>query len=171
MNKAEFYKVVRKYYGPLSQSQVEGFENLLDEGIKRKARLTEIAYVLATAWHETAYTMQPITERGGKYYLMKKPYWPFIGRGYVQLTWEDNYKKYGIEKTPEKALDPKFAAYIIWDGMTNGVFTGKKLANYFSDKVADFINARRIVNGTDRAVKIAGHARKFLEGLKKADGK
>jgi len=124
-----------------------------------------LAYVFATAWHETAFTLQPVSEYGGEAYLKSKKYYPYYGRGYVQLTWIENYKKYGIADTPEKALEPEFAAYVMVDGMIKGIFTGKKLSDYFGPKKQDPINARRIINGTDKAHQIAGFYQEFLKLL------
>lgn len=123
----------------------------------------KLAYVFATAWHETAFTLDPVSEYGGEAYLKSKPYYPFYGRGYVQLTWEDNYKLYGIEKTPNKALNPEFAAFIAIDGMLRGKFTGKKLSDYFGVDREDPIGARKIINGTDRAQQIATYYHDFLK--------
>lgn len=124
-----------------------------------------LAYILATAWHETGKTMEPVTEWGTKKYLMSKPYWPYVGRGYVQLTWKENYKKYGIENDPEKAKDPEFAAHIIVDGMVKGIFTGRKLEHYFNATKEDPVNARKIINGLDKAQLIASYYRMFKERL------
>ncbi len=147
----------------LSASQKQGYDFIVkkwDESPHEDARW--LAYMLATAYHETAHTMQPVTEYGSKEYLRSKKYWPYIGRGYVQLTWKSNYEKYGIAATPEKALDPEFAAHIMIDGMTKGIFTGRKLSQYFNDHTEDPINARRIINGIDRAEKIADYYLEFL---------
>ncbi len=94
--------------------------------------------------------------------------WRFRGRGLVQITGRDNYAKYGIADHPDQALDPVKAVEILFDGMTAGRFTGKKLADYFNDKVTDWVNARRIINGTDRAIDIAGYARTFYDAIKAA---
>lgn len=165
-DRSAFYDEVRDDLGVLSQSQVEGFETLLQ--VWADSKLTDdrwFAYMLATAWHETGRAMKPVTEDGGDRYLRRKAYYPYIGRGYVQLTWKANYKKYGIEKTPLKALDPKMAAHIMIDGMTNGVFTGKKLSNYFNEHVDNPVGARWIINKQDQAKKIAGYHRTFVEAL------
>lgn len=167
MDKKEFYKTVTRKFGPLKQSQIDGFENIINEAIKRKLDKRWLAYALATTWHETARTMQPITEYGSQKYLRSKKYWPYIGRGYVQLTWKVNYEKYGIADTPEKALDPQVAVFILFDGMEKGVFTGKKFSDYFNDRITDWVGARRIINGTDRAKLIADYALVFYEGLRK----
>lgn len=147
-------------------AQWEGFEIISREFYKQNLKdLRWLAYIFATALHETAFTMKPITEYGGSAYLRSKKYWPFVGRGYVQLTWEYNYVKYGIKDNPEKALDPEFAAFVIVDGMKNGTFTGKYLELYFNDKVDSPYEARRIVNGLDKATEIAEYHKRILWAL------
>ncbi|NKJ34097.1 hypothetical protein [Rhizobium sp. SG570] len=94
--------------------------------------------------------------------------WRYRGRGLVQITGRDNYAKYGIADYPDKALDPIKAVEILFDGMINGRFTGKKLADYFSATATDWVGARKIINGTDRAIDIAGYAKKFLAALEAA---
>src|SRR5690606_4349340 len=95
----------------------------------------------------------------------------YKGRGFVMITGKANYSKFskilGIDlvKSPELALDPKVASFIIVYGMKNGTFTGKKLSDYINDKIIDFRNARRIVNGLDKADTIATYARNFLKYL------
>jgi predicted chitinase len=97
-----------------------------------------------------------------------------LGRGFVQLTWLSNYEhageKLGVDliQFPEKALDYDTAAQIMFAGMTQGWFTGKKLSDYIGPN-ADYVNARRIINGTDRAAKIADHARNFEASLRAAN--
>ena len=66
---------------------------------------------------------------------------------------------------PDLALRPDLAAGILFAGMAQGWFTGKKLADYFNDRVSDPVNARRIVNALDRAATIAGYHRAFLAAL------
>lgn len=176
MNRRVFFKEVRGHLKllKLSQAQVDGFNILLDEGVKRDLPTSWIAYVLATAWHETAYTMQPVTEYGSKAYLTGKTYWPFIGRGYVQLTWDYNYIKMGkfldldLKGNPELANDPSIAAQVIYEGMERGMFTGKRLKRYLKSPTcqhSSYKQARRIVNGMDKASTIATYALKFQEAL------
>lgn len=179
-NPAAFFAEVRLDHGPLKTPQVEGFNALLTamEGWP----VSWVAYGLATAWHETAATMQPIKEFGGPKYFYRM-YDPkgqnpklaarlgnrlagdgakYAGRGYVQLTGRANYAKYGIADTPDDAMKPDVAARILVDGMSKGVFTGKNLADYLP---GDYANARRIINGTDRAAHIANLAIGFETAL------
>jgi putative chitinase len=94
--------------------------------------------------------------------------WRYRGRSLVQITGRDNYAKYGIADDPDKALDPVKAVSIMFDGMINGRFTGKKLADFFSATATDWTGARKIINGTDRAADIAGYAKKFAAAIETA---
>ncbi len=135
----------------------------------------QCAYVLATAYHETAHTMKPVREYGGEAYLKKKKYYPYVGMGYVQLTWKENYQKASKElgvdfvANPKLLLEAKYAAPILVVGSMDGWFTGKKLSDYITLQKSDFTNARRIINGTDKAAMIAGYAREF-DDLLTAEG-
>lgn len=146
-------------------------------GVCRKHGLlrNQAAYTLATAFWESARTMKPVREYGGEKYLKSKPYYPFVGMGYVQLTWEANYRKasqiLGVDfiGNPKLLLEPGYAAEILVRGMAGGWFTGKKLSDYITLSRSDFVNARRIVNGTDKAKEIADLAKQY-DALLKADG-
>jgi hypothetical protein len=135
----------------------------------------QCAYVLATAYHESAHTMKPVREMGGEAYLRSKPYYPFVGRGYVQLTWKANYekasKKLGVDfvKRPDLLMNPSYAARILVIGMQEGWFTGKKLSDYITLSKSGFVGARAIVNGKDRSTLIAGHAKAY-DALLRASG-
>lgn len=165
---------VSPFGGTLKQEQVDGLTTLLDvfERDYRWPDLRWLAYALATTYHETAATMQPVTEYGSSSYLRGKPYWPYIGRGYVQLTWDYNYRKMGgklgvdlMAPNEDRALDPALAAKILFVGMRDGDFTGKKLSDYFNATADEPVAARRIINGNDRASMIAGYHDLFLHAL------
>ncbi len=176
IDRKEFYSQIRATLvkGGLSQPQVDGFEAILDEWEKRKLTdLRWLAYIMATAWHETAQRMQPIEEFGrgrGKAYAPT-----YYGRGFVQITWERNYARLsdviGVDLVthPEKALEMDNAIQILFVGMIDGLFTGKALSDYF-DKNADWRGARAIVNGKDKAAEIAGYAQKIWDSLRLASG-
>ena len=189
MNRAVFFDAVRRdlFGGSLSASQVAGTEAILDEWDRRRlSDLRYLSYMLATTLHETAATMQPITERGPKSYFAKydgradlgntQPGdgYRFRGRGYVQLTGRANYvkaaSKLGVSLAvdPELALDPDIAAKVMFAGMAEGWFTGKKLADYFSNGKSDWKNARRIINGLDKADTIAAYGKAFYAALQTA---
>lgn len=178
---------LRLYFGRFGQSQVSGFESVVNAvNAYNMDALNPLffAYMLATAWHETAHTMQPIEEygkgrgrpygsnidiHGGRYYDLPHTYY---GRGYVQLTWLTNYalmrNKLGVDfvNNPKLALDPKHASDIMIIGMLEGLFTGKSLSDCVRyGSYSEFVYARRIINGTDKATLIAGYAVKFLDSL------
>ena len=179
-----FFAQIRSLFGRMSQSQVEGLNSLLDA--VGGCLINEAAYMLATAYHETAHTMQPIEEYGkgrGRDYgkrlkMSRKPYSDtlplYYGRGYVQLTWYENYekagKKVGVDllNEPGWALSAPIAAKIMREGMIEGWFTGKKLNDYVGLRTADYVSARRIINGMDKAQLIAGYAVVFELALRKA---
>src|SRR5262245_37203199 len=76
----------------------------------------QVAYVLATTQWETAQTFRPVEEaffvRNPDAFRRTLSYFPFYGRGYVQLTFESNYQSYGdilqrdLVNNPALALDP-----------------------------------------------------------------
>lgn len=189
INKANFYKKVRTYFGALNNPQVLGFEAIINEFEKQKlSDIRWLAYMLATAWHETARTMQPIEEYGkGKTrpYGKKikhsgRPYTNtanlFYGRGFVQLTWYENYELMGrllkldLINKPELALVLENAVKIMFEGMLRGSssvgdFTGKCLEQYFNEKTNNPLGARAIINGKDKAELIVTYYDKFLIAL------
>ena len=172
MDKAKFFAGLRSrgsgvFGTSLSQPQVEGVARIVDEGQSRGMQLRQLAYVLATAYHETGAKMQPVREAGGEKYLRSKPYYPWVGEGLVQVTWEANARKFGAS-APGQLMEWPVAMRAIFDGMSKGMFTGKRLADYITGDRVDYIGARRIVNGMDKASLIAGHARAFETALRAA---
>lgn len=171
----QFFDNYRKAFGTLDQEQVDGLEFLLGaiESDPEWQSIQQISYVLATVYHETDRTFQPIEEyrsrAGTKARINQDRYWePYRGRGYVQLTWQRNYEKFGIADNPKKALEPRTAYRILSEGMREGVFTGKKLSDYINGEEVDYVHARMVVNGLDKANQIAGIAEKFEHILKTA---
>lgn len=179
-NPAEFFRVVRNqlFRGDMTQSHVDGTNALLSAWEHNDIRW--VAYALATAYHETDYTMQPIAEYGhGRGLAYGVPTGPngqvYYGRGYVQLTWRHNYARadaeipgFDLVTHPDNAMKPGVAAVIMVRGMVEGWFTGLKLENYFplhNPKFADWLNARRIVNGLDCAARIALYGQHFRDAL------
>lgn len=132
----------------------------------------QAAYVLATAKWETAHTMKPVREYGGEKYLRSKKYYPYVGMGYVQLTWKSNYEKASRElgvdfvADPKKLLEPRYAAPILVVGSKEGWFTGKCLSDYITLQHSRFRDARRIINRMDKASEIAAIARDYDKALK-----
>lgn len=131
------------------------------------------AYVLGTVEHETAGTFRPLEEFGrgkGRSYGRPDPVTgkTYYGRGFVQLTWKSNYARYGailgidLVNKPDLACDPNVALFVLVHGMRHGKFTGRALTHYVNETRTDFFNARRVINGLDKATHIAMLARKYL---------
>jgi putative chitinase len=191
IDRDKFFESVRNkpFGGNLTQRQVDGLNFLLDVWERHFTNATVfrndirwLAYSLATAFHETAQTMEPIEEYGrGSGHSYGEPTGPYgqcyYGRGYVQLTWEDNYikgqeimaNKYSIEcpmhRYPHRMLEHEPAALILYDGSIDGWFTGAGLPQYFNEDIEDPYNARRVINGTDKADLIEGYYWSFKEAL------
>lgn len=185
-----FFDHVRKpLFGRLTAKQVSGHEDIIRELRKRKVPLSHAAYVLATAYHETAKTMQPVKEglkASDAWRKRNLRYYPWYGRGHVQLTWEENYRKAdkklglggALVANADLALDPEVSAQVLVLGSVEGWFSSDKqgnrhtlarhLPNPNEATRAQFKQARRIINLMDKADLIAGHALVYQEALKKA---
>jgi Chitinase class I len=153
--------------------QVSGCSDIIDAFYNANGTdLRKLAYILGTVYHETAKKMQPVKEFGGEKYLRSKVYYPYYGRDLVQTTWKANYEKVkkfiGVDvvANPDLIGIMPLSARVAVVFMFKGWYTGKKLDDYFNDKVEDWINARRIINGMDKAKEIALIAQKFYECLK-----
>lgn len=173
-----FFDAAREdpFDGHLTPGQVTGLTSIITLWNAKYSGHTveELAYCLATTFHETAQTMQPIEEYGkgrGHAYGDAIGGHAYYGRGYVQLTWLKNYETMGellgvdLVNHPELALDPTVAGAIMFEGMIRGTFTGRKLSAYFNPTKKDAVGARRIINGSDRASTIAGYYGAFLDAL------
>lgn len=195
MNEKLFFDGVRAtILGPkLDEGEVTGCQAILEACAGFPVGWA--AYALATAYHETAHTMLPIKEYGGVKYFFRRydihgqnPSLAkrlgnsvpgdgarYAGRGYVQLTGRANYKRAGdklnvdLINNPDLAMNKDIAARIMREGMRDGWFTGKRLADYVAGVGpagrAQFASARRIINGTDKAALIAGYAIAFQNAL------
>lgn len=193
---AAFFDALRDgdLLGPvLTLSEVSGCEAILDacDGWP----IGWAAYALATAYLETAHTMQPIKEFGGEAYFRRmyditgqRPAKArelgnlhpgdgakFPGMGYVQSTGRRNARRAGealglpIEETPELLMRPDVAAKVMRRGMAEGWFTGRKTKDYLPETGpatnAQFFDARRIINSLDRAQDVADYADAFQDAL------
>lgn len=92
----------------------------------------------------------------------------FRGRSFPQLTGRRLYEIFGYADNPDAVNTVRVGAQIMVKAMKEGIFTGKRLSDYFSASKEDWVNARRIVNGTDRADDIAKFAKTFYKALKDA---
>lgn len=190
INRKSTYDNIRLVFGKLSTKQVEGFEAIFDEYEKQNiSNKSWLAYILATIWHEVNKTMQPIEEYGkgkGKKYGQRvwyngKRYTDisniFYGRGHTQNTWRDIYEKLTIAAKkqgydwdfvnhPELLLQMKPSIWATFYAMKTGLYTGKKLSDYFNEKITDPKNARRIINGTDKAILISRYYDLFFKSIR-----
>ena len=170
VNANRFADDTEKAFGALNVTQRGGLISLVDK-ITQDPDVSDIrwaSYMLATVKHECANRWQPIGEFG---HGQGRPYGVpikivdshgshhtniYYGRGYVQLTWEQNYKKMSaaigladsLWADPDEALDPDTAYKIMSFGMRHGSFTGKKLADFISGDRCDYIDARTIITAT-----------------------
>jgi hypothetical protein len=200
-NRKLYFDSVRAslFNGVMSQQQVDGQEAILADwegSYSDQGDLRWLAYPLATTLHETAATMWPITEYGGgagQPYGVKDPETgqTYMGRGYVQLTWRDNYRlatqKLGLtgsdddlEWHADRALDPFIAGHVMFRGMIEGWFRsdsgGRQTLGRYFNAVDDPYGAREIINGDKKTIPswsngvsignlIAGYHRNFLAAL------
>jgi putative chitinase len=180
INRSFFFTQARRtmFSNNLRQSQVDGINAILD-GWEAKYAVDDdrwLAYALATTYHETDQHMQPIEEYGkgrGLPYGKVDPTTGqvYYGRGFVQLTWARNYKTMadllGVDflNHPALALELDNATKIMFAGMTKGLFTSKSLGNYFNKTTDDWVNARRIINGLDKAQEIAVYGHNFYSAI------
>src|SRR6478672_9791300 len=129
IDRQHFFQGARALFGGrYKQSQVDGLNAILDhwDEAAPDADRRWLAYMLATAFHETAREMQPVREA---FWLPEEwrrrnlRYYPYYGRGFVQLTWQDNYARAGafvgadLVSRPDLALRLDFAAAIMRVGM------------------------------------------------------
>jgi len=163
----------------LTREQVSHVEAVLDGLQTRGVTLRQAAYILATAFHESDRFKTLEEYASGRAYegradlgnTMKGDGMRFKGRGLVQITGRRNYadwsKRLGVDLVadPELASDLANAVPILIDGMLLGTFTGKRLSLYVDDTKRDYINARRVVNGRNRAKLVAGYALEFFNAL------
>lgn len=136
----------------------------------------QLTYMLATCWHESRF--RPIREikanEDTTVWLMQQKYWStgYYGRGYVQLTWRKNYEVWArltgadLVNNPDLALRPEIAAFILVRGMRTGLFTGRAIDRYINAQGCDYLNARKVVNGTFHADIIKRHADRLDTVLK-----
>lgn len=152
------------------------------------------AYILATSFWETGRTMEAVkekTDKTGEQYFFRmydingsRPQVAkrlgntipgdgikFAGRGQVQLTGRTNYTNMGkylkldLVNKPDLLLDTKISARVLVYGLLNGSFTGVSIKKYLTSTKTDYVNARRVVNGVDKAEEIASIAKSFERAI------
>jgi hypothetical protein len=184
IDREAFFDAVRKsiFQGSIPESAVITINHFFDEWEKRGHRdLRWLAYMLSTVRGECGLPFKSVREIGrgkGKKYGHPDPKTGHVyyGRGYVQLTWAKNYQTMGklikekLYENPDLALEPPIATKVLFEGMTKGEsgigdFTHKSLEDYFSKTKEDWYNARRIINGTDKADKFAKWGQTFHAAL------
>jgi putative chitinase len=104
--------------------------------------------------------------------------WRFRGRGMDHCTGRRNYERTGraigvnLIAMPDELLQLPNAVAALVTGMQAGRYTGHTLAQHLPSpfaSVAQFTEARRIINGTDCAADIAAIARTFQAGLEQGE--
>jgi putative chitinase len=170
-DRSKFWTTYQSQFGhPPHDPEKSATENLLSliEADAQIERLEWAAYLLGTIRNECGSNMLPIKEiedksRGHIWRDYQSKYWPsgFFGRGYSQLTWEGNYKKfseaiYGDDRLvehPDLVMTPQAGYKILATGCVKGMFKRRangqpyKLADFLNDKIKDYLHARLIVNG------------------------
>lgn len=184
INRKKFFDKIRGplFNGTMTQSQVEGMEAILTEWeVQKLADLRWLAYILATALHETGRTMQPVAEYGrgkgfdygkklkmgggpGKRISYSEPDKLYYGRGHTQNTWYENYqrltkaavthgKTWDFLNDPDLLLQMEPSIWATFFAMRVGLYTGRKLEDYFNEHT---------VGATDQ---LWFNARKIINGL------
>lgn len=156
----------------LATARHEAYHFPTGEFFSSKPEVGSIAYfnkydpvLAATQEHRDRALHNGNTQKGDGY--------KYRGRGPVHLTWKNSYRKaqeqFGIDfvNQPEEAAKPENSVPIMIWGIKEGIFTGRKLSHYISSVGVDYVEARRIINGTDQQQLIAGYARKFEAILRK----
>lgn len=183
--KKRFFDELRHSGLNLTLQNVFGTNQILAYADMNRTKQTELPYILATAWWETGQTMTPVREanwipNAEAWRKRHLRYWPWYGRGLIQTTWEQNYRKMskyvGVDliEDPDALLTWKAALPALFIGMEKGLYTGKALSDSIDDidesdseDLREYIKARNIVNGTDKAKTIGGVALIMERALKK----
>lgn len=204
IERSTFFSYARRapFGNRLTPQQVNGMEAMLALWERKYSHLDIrfLSYILATVFHETGGLMVPVregfakTDAAARKVVASRKYGKpdatsdgkpggkptghvYYGRGPVQLTWKDNYKRMGailgidLVNDPDLALDPVIGNDILFEGMIRGAsgkgdFTGKALEDFFNDTTDDPAGARRIINGTDKQHLIASYYASFHDALK-----
>jgi len=170
-----FFSKVREkpFGGKLSQEQVDGMNAILavweEDWEPENSDLRFLANPMAQTFHETSQRMWPIAEygKGGSAaYAKPDPTTgeAYYGRGLIQLTWADNFKRADKEMgwtkeagsscywEPDLQLRLAWAVPTMFIGMNEGWFrttggTPNTLSKYFTGTKNDILGSRDIING------------------------
>lgn len=178
----DFFAAVRPMFrrGRMTDEQVRGLEAMVNQGIKCSVLRSHLAYVLATAFHETGQRCWPVREGYARSnegairavtglfdkgiidtnYALPDPETgeSYYGRGLVQITWRENYEKLGkvlgidLVRDPDRALDLVVAIDCLFTGMAFGMYRKNLSLAMIPEKpnLDDFTKARGMINGDVR---------------------
>ena len=188
----EFFEEVSDtlFYGSLPDFQREPLAYIAEEFERRNmTSIDTLAYIYATAYWETdrfkateEYGRGKGRDYGAPLLSIRGKYQSYYGRGWVQLTWLQNYGKMSVAASmalgrpvdlvnnPDLIMnDLEVNAFVTFEGMITGMFTGAAIGKYINSRGTDFVNSRRVINGTNKATEIAAIAVKFQTALNNVD--
>lgn len=155
IDRKHFFDSVRKplFGGALTDRQVSGMDAIFTEWDARQlTNLGWLADMLKTVYRETGKRMYPSPEIGGE----DAAYAPYYGRDFVHTTHKDNYAKFEkivgvpLVAQPARIAELDVATTVMFEGMLNGMFTGKALKHFDYQSDASIRKARSIINGDNR---------------------
>lgn len=155
------------------KENVDAYVPLIEEALIEQGINTPLVQVaaLGTVKVETG-RFSPLQElraspnRQPELYAAQNRYWSsgYFGRGFIQLTWEQNYRDYGkalgldLLGQPDLAKDPKVAARVL-------ALYFKRMHVDAAAEAQDWTKVRKLVNGGTNGLQIFMSA---VNGLMKA---
>lgn len=178
-----FFDTVRPLFGGrLNQYQVDGMNNVVEYGEKWGYSALHLAYILATAKHESANWMQPIREGARRfgpdysdaqakravasihakgiirtnYALPAGPHrQSYYGRGLIQITWYENYLKF--ERLLKKPLTAQPDLALEWDVALDILFLGMRDGMFRHERSLSMIESHEDYKAARDIVNGDGH--------------